>query len=112
MAVAPSRSTIPSVTTAEDRPMRAPRTPEGWRVQAGLLARGSSPFSAFPSFGVQSPVANWRRARRRQLRGQLRSCLATGMANRTGSTRPAHLNFVMEKGRAIFVNAWTFIFLV
>jgi len=21
--------------------MRAPRTPEGWRVQAGLLARGS-----------------------------------------------------------------------
>jgi len=76
--------------------MRAPRTPEGWRVQAGLLARGSSPFSAFPSLGIQSPVANWRRARRRQLRGQLRIWFAGKPANRTGfpfgrSTRPAHL---------------------
>jgi len=25
----------------KNRPMRAHRTPEGWRVQAGLLARGS-----------------------------------------------------------------------
>src|SRR6516162_734903 len=41
-------------------------------VQAGLLARGSSSFSAFPGFAVQSPVATWRRTRRRQLRGQLR----------------------------------------
>jgi len=96
MAVAPVRSTVPSVTTAEDRPARAPRTPEDDVVQAGLLARGSWSFSAFPSFDAQSPVATWRRTRRRQLRGQLRIWLATEMADRTGfpfgrSTRPAHL---------------------
>src|SRR5262252_9063840 len=41
-------------------------------VQAGLLARGSWSFSAFPGLAVQSPVATWRGTRRRQLRGQLR----------------------------------------
>jgi hypothetical protein len=46
-----------SVTTAEVRPARALRTRKDDFVQAGLLARGSSPFSAFPDFAPQSPVA-------------------------------------------------------
>jgi hypothetical protein len=37
--------------------MRAPRAMEDDLVQAGLLARGSSPFAAFPDFDEQSPVA-------------------------------------------------------
>jgi len=65
-------------------------------VQAGLLARGSPSFSAFPGFARQNPVAFERRTRRRQLRGQLRNCLAAETAQRTGfpfgwSTQPAHL---------------------
>jgi len=92
----PPLDSSPSVTTAEDRPVRAPRTPEGWRVQAGLLARGSSSFSAFPGFDAQSPVATWGRTRRRQLRGQLRIWLATERPIAPDSlfgrsTRPAHL---------------------
>jgi hypothetical protein len=53
-------------------------------VQAGLLARGSSPISAFPDLAWQGPVARKRRAHRRQLRGQLRICLAVEAAWRTG----------------------------
>jgi hypothetical protein len=59
--------------------------PARWKddfAQAGLLACGSSPCSAFPDFAPQSPVALWRRVRRRQLRGQLRNC----HANRDGET--------------------------
>jgi len=60
------------VTTAEHRPKRAPRALEDDRVQAGLLAYGSQPSSAFPSLASQGPVATWRRTHRLQLRGQLR----------------------------------------
>src|SRR5215469_15033450 len=67
-------------------------------VQAGLLARGSSPFSAFPDLALRSPVAFRKKIHRRQLRGQLRLWPAE-MASRTEfpfgrSTRPAHLNAI------------------
>ena len=76
--------------TIELSPQRntAPDAPAARRmddvVQAGLLARGSSPSSAFPDFARQSPVAFERRIYRRQLRGQLRICLAVEAAQRTG----------------------------
>ena len=52
-------------------------------VQAGLLACGSSPSSAFPGFALQGPVARERRIHRRQLRGQLRISFAVEAAKRT-----------------------------
>jgi len=48
MADPPPRDIFRVTTADKSRPERAPRTPEGWRVQAGLLACGSSPCSAFP----------------------------------------------------------------
>ena len=56
-------------------------------VQAGLLARGSSPSSAFPDLACQGPVACQRRICRRQLRAQLRICFAVETAWRNGFQR-------------------------
>lgn len=63
-------ATVSHVTAAENRSIRAPRATEGDLVQAGLLARGSSPLLRLP--GETTPVALWRRTHRSQLRGQLR----------------------------------------
>ena len=67
----------------------APHAPTARRmddvVQAGLLARGSSPFSGLPGLCSAKPSGIERRIHRRQLRGQLRTCLWNGAAHRIPS---------------------------
>src|SRR5262245_12832343 len=52
----PPQDSFAPVITADHRPERAPRTPEDDVVQAGLLARGSLPLSAFP---LHAAMAQW-----------------------------------------------------
>ena len=62
MVVAASiRVTSRFVTAAEVRPDAPTARRKDDVVQAGLLARGSSPFSAFPGLAWQGPVARERR---------------------------------------------------
>jgi hypothetical protein len=97
-----------SVIAAEAAPHAHPARWKDDLAQAGLLARGSSPFPAFPGLALQSPVAFGERLTADSCGGSF----GFGALGRTEfplgrSTQPAHLNFLIARYFGRVVNITT-----